>query len=167
MGNRRTLGTLLRHLVELLDGDVEKSYRQSGLDFRSRYTPVVRLLTEQGPSTIRAISNFAGITHSAASQTVAEMVKRGLAKAEAGEDGRERIIRLTAAAEAQLPELHQQWLAINAAAAELGEEIGIPLEDAISRAIAAVEERPFLARIEAHRARQPPRRRGATAKRRA
>ena len=155
MRDRRTLGTLLRHLVELLDGDVEAAYREAGLDFRSRYTPVVRLLTQQGPSTIRAISIYGGITHSAASQTVAEMVKRGLAQAEPGDDGRERIIRLTPAAEAQLSELQRQWLAIDAAASEVSKEIGSPLEDVVSRAIAAVENRPFLARIKAHRAGRP------------
>ena len=155
MPNQRTLGTLLRHLVELLDSDVETGYREAGLDYRPRYTPVMRLLTDQGPSTIRAISQFSGITHSAASQTVAEMVRRGLAKAEPGEDGRERIIRLTKAGQALLPELKQQWQATNAAAAELSEQIGVPLEDVITQAIAALEERSFLERIQQHRGRVP------------
>lgn len=154
MGSSRTLGTLLRHLTELLDGDVEAAYRDAGLAYRPRYTPVVRLLTEQGPSTIRAISLFGGITHSAASQTVAEMVKRGLARSEAGKDGRERIIRLTQAGAALLPELRLQWEATNAAAAELGEEIGVPLEAVLASAIAAVERRSFLERINAQRARK-------------
>lgn len=155
MPNQRTLGTLLRHLVELLDSDVETGYREAGLDYRPRYTPVMRLLTEQGPSSIRAISRFSGITHSAASQTVADMVRRGLVRAESGEDGRERIIRLTKPGEALLPKLKQHWQATNAAAAELSEQIGVPLEDVIARAIAAVEERSFLERIQEHRGRAP------------
>jgi DNA-binding MarR family transcriptional regulator len=153
MGSARTLGTLLRHLIELLDGDVEAAYREAGLAFRPRYTPVVRLLTIQGPSTIRAISEFGGISHSAASQTVADMLKRGLVRSEPGTDGRERIIHLTDAGEALLPELELQWRATNAAAQELSKEIGVALEDVLANAIDAVERRPFLERIKAHKER--------------
>jgi len=151
MSSSKTLGTLLRHLVELLDADVEAAYRAAGLDYRPRFTPVVRLLAQEGPSTIRAISNFAGITHSAASQTVAEMVKRGLACSEPGDDGRERIIHLSPAGEALLPSLEAEWNAINAAAAALEDDIGLPLHKALGEAIAAVEGRSFLARIEEQR----------------
>ena len=154
MRNNRTLGTLLRHLTELLDGDVEAAYREAGLVYRPRYTPVVRLLTAQGPSTIRAISIYGGISHSAASQTVTEMVKRGLVRSVPGKDARERIIRLTKAGEALLPQLEKQWEATNAAAEQLSEEIGIPLEDALAKAIAAVESRSFLDRINEQKARQ-------------
>ena len=154
MRNNRTLGTLLRHLTELLDGDAEAAYREAGLVYRPRYTPVVRLLTAQGPSTIRAISIYGGISHSAASQTVTEMVKRGLVRSVPGKDARERIIRLTKAGEALLPQLEKQWEATNAAAEQLSEEIGIPLEDALAKAIAAVESRSFLDRINEQKARQ-------------
>jgi DNA-binding MarR family transcriptional regulator len=155
MDSSRTLGTLLRHLTELLDGDVEAAYREAGLVYRPRYTPVMRLLTEQGPSTIRAISLYAGITHSAASQTVTEMVKRGLVASEPGADARERIIRLTPAGEALLPQLQLKWRATNAAANELSDEIGIPLDEVLAKAIAAVESRSFLERINAQQDRQP------------
>ena len=76
------LGTLLRHLLELLDGDVQRAYDELGLDYRPRYTPVVAALLDLGPSSIQDIARAAGITHSAASQTVAQMaeVRAGLAK---------------------------------------------------------------------------------------
>ncbi len=45
----RTLGTLLRHLIELLDGAVEQTYRDAELDYRPRYTPVLRALIARGP----------------------------------------------------------------------------------------------------------------------
>jgi hypothetical protein len=72
-----SLGTLLRHLVETLDGAVEEAYARAGLDYRPRYTPVVRTLVEPGPSSIRTIATRAGTTHSAASQTVSQMTRQG------------------------------------------------------------------------------------------
>jgi DNA-binding MarR family transcriptional regulator len=149
MEDGRTLGTLLRHLVDLLDADVERRYRTAGLAYRPRYTPVMRRLSMHGPSSIRAISQSAGITHSAASQTVAEMVKQGLVCLGPGEDGRERIARLTREGEALLPKLQEHWHATNAAAWALEAEIGIPLHDALAKAIAAVERRSFSDRVAA------------------
>lgn len=142
-----TLGTLLRHLIEKLDGAVEESYVQSGLDYRPRYTPVVRALMESGPASIRAISRNAGITHSAVSQTVAQMLERGLVRFEAGGDARERIVALTPAAKAMIPKLQQHWRATNAAAEALDTELSMPLSKLLHEAIEALERRSFAQRI--------------------
>ena len=142
-----TLGTLLRHLAETLDGAVERAYVASGLDHRPRYTPVVRALLALGPASIRAISVHAGITHSATSQTVSQMEARGLVQLTVGQDTRERIVALTPAAEASLPALKRQWEATNAAADDLDHELSAPLSDLLREAIAALERRPFDERI--------------------
>lgn len=144
-----TLGTLLRHLIEMLDGAVEESYVKAGLDYRPRYTPVMRLLIAQGPAPIKAIAAQAGITHSAASQTVSEMAKRGLVEMRRGRDGRERIAALTPVAEAMIPVLGIRWAATNAAARTLDEELSSPLSAVLREAIAVLERRPFGERIEA------------------
>lgn len=141
------LGTLLRHLVDLLDGDVEAVYREQGLDCRSRFTPVIRHLESCGPSSLRHIALASGLTHSAISQTVSEMLKKGLVKSEPGKDARERIISFTPAGEALLPRLHAVWEGIWAAADELSDDIGEPLPEVLGRAIAAVGARPFRERI--------------------
>lgn len=150
----RTLGTLLRHLLELLDEDVEATYRAAGLDYRPRFTPVMRALDELGPSSIRSVARHASLTHSAASQTVAEMVRRGLVRSQAGEDARERIVALTDRGRALLPQLREFWSATNAAASGLGEEIGVDLAAAAAAAIAALEARPFFDRIAERHARR-------------
>lgn len=141
------LGTLLRHLVDLLDGDVESVYREQGLDCRSRFTPVIRHLETSGPSSIRQIALASGLTHSAISQTVAEMLKKDLVASSAGRDARERIISFTPAGEALLPRLHAIWDGIWSAADDLSDEIGQPLGDVLERAIEAVGRRPFRERI--------------------
>lgn len=148
-GPNITLGTLLRHLIEKLDGAVEQSYAQSGLDYRPRYTPVVRALMESGPASIRSISRSAGITHSAVSQTVAQMMERGLVRFEPGSDARERIVALTLAAQSMIPKLQQHWYATNAAAQMLDSELSMPLSDLLREAIDALDRAPFGQRIAA------------------
>lgn len=142
-----TLGTLLRHLTELLDGAVEQAYRDAGLRYRPRYTPVVRALLALGPASIRAISLQAGITHSAVSQTVAQMVKDRLVKLHAGEDARERIAALTPLARRMLPALERQWDATGSASYELESELSAPLSAVIGEALDALARRPFSERI--------------------
>ncbi len=141
------LGTLLRHLTELLDGDVEAVYRECGLDCRSRFTPVIRHLEKAGPSSLREISRGSGLTHSAISQTVAEMLKKGLVKSEPGKDARERVISFTPHGEAMLPRIHAVWSAIWTAAHGLSADIGVPLTGVLTSAIKAVDARSFRHRI--------------------
>lgn len=145
--SRPTLGTLLRHLLELVDGDVERVYRDAGLDYRPRFTPVMRTVAELGPSSIRTIAERASLTHSAASQTVAEMVARHLVRVEAGSDRRERIVHLSREGEEMLPLLRSYWAATNAAAAALGEEVGADLEALLHRTVLALHAVPYHERI--------------------
>lgn len=155
MNGSPTLGTLLRHAIDLLDGAVEDAYRAADLPWRPRYTPVARALVELGPAPIRAIAGHAKVTHSAASQTLAHMVRAGLAELRPGNDGRERIAALTPAAVALLPALRRQWRATNAAADRLDAELSAPITAVLAEAIAALERRPFAARIDDARRDQP------------
>ena len=144
------LGTLLRHLVELLDGDVEAVYREQGLDCRSRFTPIIRHLGRDGPSSIRQIAIASGLSHSAISQTVAEMLKKGLVESAHGSDARERIISFTPAGQALCPQLQRLWGGVWAAADELSEDVGGSLPEMLRKTIAAAADRPFRDRIKSH-----------------
>lgn len=143
-----TLGTLLRHLSETLDDAVQDAYRDAGLDYRPRYTPVVRAL-RKGPGSIRAISRQAGITHSAVSQTVSQMLKDDLVTVEPGDDGRERIVTLSPKARAMAQRLEEIWAATDLAARGLEHEIGAPLSELLATALAALERQSFGERIAA------------------
>jgi len=152
-----TLGTLLRSLIDALDGDVERAYVEAGLDFRPRFTPVVRLLAARGALRIKDLAAGAGLSHSALSQTVGQLVARGWIELEPGTDGRERVARLTPWARAALPQLERHWAATAGAAASLNGDLGQDLEDVVRRALEALERRPFRARIaEASAALTPP-----------
>ncbi len=144
-----TLGTLLRHLIELLDGEVEAAYEAADLSWRPRYTPVLRALMSQGPQTIKAIALKIGISHSAVSQTVTQMVKDELVELRPGKDARERIVNLTPKTEQMIPRLQRQWAAVNLAADTLDQELSAPLSGVVKEAIAALSEQSFGQRIQA------------------
>jgi DNA-binding MarR family transcriptional regulator len=142
------LGTRLRHLLDLLDGDVAQVYADLGLaDYRPRFSPVVRAIVTLGPSSIRDIARVIGVTHSAASQTVAQMSRCGLVALEPGDDGRQRIVRLTDRARSLQPVIDAEWAATEAAVADLDAELPVPLGEMLAAVLRAVERRPMRARI--------------------
>ncbi|MEV0563844.1 MarR family transcriptional regulator [Dactylosporangium sp. NPDC050588] len=142
------LGSRLRHLLELLDGDVARVYADLGLpDIRPRFAPVVRTLARQGPSTIRDLAVAIGVTHSAASQTVAEMARQDLVRLEPGADARQRIVHLTDRAARLMPTIEAEMAATVAAAEAFDAELPYPLSRLVEEAIAALERRPMHERI--------------------
>lgn len=143
-----TLGGLLRSLVATLDGDVDAVYAAAGLDYRARYTPVVRRLAPAGEMRIKDLATELGFSHSAISQTIAELRRRGWVELAPGPDGRERRARLTAYGRLQLPALQAIWRATARAAAALDADVGLELEAVLRSALRALEARPYRARIE-------------------
>ncbi|TDB79695.1 MarR family winged helix-turn-helix transcriptional regulator [Micromonospora sp. KC721] len=142
------LGTRLRHLLELLDRDVAAVYADLGLPgFRPRYTPVLRALADTGPAAIRALAVATGVTHSAASQTVAQMARDGLVTLVPGADARQRVVHLTARARSLLPILDAEWAATATAAERFEAELSYPLSRLVDEAVAALRRRPMRQRI--------------------
>ena len=143
-----TLGTLLRALLDQLDPAVEQAYRDLQLDYRPRYTPVLRTLMAQGPCRIKDLASACGLSHSARSQTVAAMVRDGWLHASSGDDGRERILQLSPRAQRAMPALQAQWQATAVAARSLDADLGQPLEQVLRDALAALAQRPFAQRLQ-------------------
>ena len=145
---KQGLGTQLRHLIELLDGAVQQAYADAGLSYRPRYTPIMRALVQQKSATIGQLAELAGITQPAATQTVALMKKEGLLLvAASGEDGRQRVVRLTRQGEELLPHLQACWQATRHAADSLDAELDFPLSECLAQAIAVLGQRSFGDRI--------------------
>ncbi|MER6172900.1 MarR family transcriptional regulator [Streptosporangium sp. NPDC001681] len=148
MSTPELLGTRLRHLLDQLDAGVAAVYTDLGLDgFRPRYTPILRTLATTGPSSIRDLGRAIGVTHSAASQTVAQLAKEDLVTLTPGADARQRIVRLTARAESLMPLLDKEWAATSAAAAELEAELSYPLSRLVDEALESLSRRPMRDRI--------------------
>lgn len=145
---KQGLGTQLRHLIELLDGAVQQAYVDAGLDYRPRYTPMMRVLAQQQCATIGELAGLTGITQPAATQTVALMKKEGLVLvAASGADGRQRLVRLSRQGAALLPRLQACWQATKRAADSLDAELDFPLSECLAQAIAVLGHSSFGDRI--------------------
>lgn len=143
------LGTRLRHLLDVLDGEIAAVYADLGLTgFRPRYASAVRALAVSGPASVGEIAKAVGVTHSAASQTVAHLVQDGLVDlAPDPSDQRRRLARLTARAEALLPVLEAEWTATAEAAGALEEELPYPLSRLVEETLEALARHPLRARV--------------------
>ncbi len=148
-----THGTQLRHLIELLDGAVGDAYEAAGLNYRPRYTPVMRSLMANEPATIGFIAEAAGITQPAATQTVALMVKDGIVSVEASPtDARQKMIRLTQQGRDLIPQLKLCWQATALASASFEADLPFSLTEVLDSAIRALASKPFGERIREARA---------------
>lgn len=150
---KSTHGTQLRHLIELLDGAVGDAYEAAGLDYRPRYTPVMRSLMAQEPATIGFIAEAAGITQPAATQTIALMIKDGLVSVEPSPlDARQKMIRLTQQGRDLIPALTTCWQATAIASAAFEADLPFSLSEVLDAAIRALAAKPFGTRIREARA---------------
>ncbi|MEV6872512.1 MarR family winged helix-turn-helix transcriptional regulator [Amycolatopsis sp. NPDC051128] len=142
------LGTRMRHVLEIFEGDVARFLADIGLaDYRPRYSPVVRALLARGPLAIRDLAGEIGVTRSAASQTVAQMTRAGLVALEPGADARQRIVSLTAKARDLLPLIEAEWTATTEASEALEAELPYPLRGVLDAIVEALERKPFRQRI--------------------
>jgi DNA-binding MarR family transcriptional regulator len=149
------LGSLLRSLLERLDGEVERLYQVEEPGFRPKYYPIVRILLRDSPIPLARIAQECGITHSAVSQTVSEMVEGGLVEMRPGKDARERLASLSEEGKAVCARLIPLWTAVHVAAAELDAELTEPLSAVVTQALDALTRRPFGSRIREHLPERP------------
>ena len=142
------LGTQLRHVLDLMEADITGALAELGLpDYRPRFSPIVRALVALGPLSIRDLARAVSVTHSAASQTVAEMSRRGYVTLVPGRDARQRVVHLTERATRAMPAIQAEWDATKAAAEQLDAELPYPLSDLVPAIAAALERKPFRQRM--------------------
>jgi DNA-binding MarR family transcriptional regulator len=142
------LGARVRAVLERMDADVAATLADLGIpDYRPVFSAVVRAVAESGPMTIRDLAAALGITHSAASQRVTDMRKRGLVELEPGADARERLVHLTDPTLAIKPALDAEWEATERAFAALNSELTATLSQVVTEMNAALDRRSFRDRI--------------------
>ena len=142
------LGTKLRTLLDLLDSDLGTFEAEMGLaPYRPRYSPVVRAIVAEGPLAIRDLAANIGVTHSAASQTVAQMVRDGLVTVLPGPDARSRIVSLSDRCYELLPLIDREWTIDETALHTLDEALPAPLLEMVDAAIRALQEQSWLDRL--------------------
>ncbi|MEM7678857.1 MAG: helix-turn-helix domain-containing protein, partial [Myxococcota bacterium] len=129
------LGTQLRRLQELLDGELEKVYRMEHPFYTPRYTPIMKALAAVEPLSIKQIAERSSVSHSAASQTVAKLQELGLVILDVHSDRRSRVVKLSAEGCRLLPWLRTRWQATTRAARRLDGELTHPLSVILAEAI--------------------------------
>lgn len=138
-------------LLHTLDRDIAELYEEAGISgVRTRFVgPLIRL-GQHGPMTIQQLATRIEVTHSAMSQTVAEMRRTGLVESAENADGRTRRVQLTDRARELVPFLEAEWRATEATVRQLDAEIPYPLTRVVADIHAALAARPFRERLREH-----------------
>ncbi|MET3803330.1 DNA-binding MarR family transcriptional regulator [Nakamurella sp. UYEF19] len=139
-----------RACFDAMAADVAQTLTDLGVvDYRPKYSAVIRVVAADGPCSIRHITQRMNTTHSAGSQTVSEMVARGLVQLRAGSDARQRLVYLTDKAQELRPVIDAEWAATSAAVRELSSELSAPLDVIAAELAKALQRSSFHARIAA------------------
>lgn len=113
-------GSRLRRLSEYFLMEVNKVYEQAGIPFDASWFPVFYLLSKQQPVPMIDISEQLEISHSAVSQMVTNLKKKGLLKTTpCKEDGRRQLVAFSKKGEELLLQIQPVWDAITEAMNEL------------------------------------------------
>ena len=126
------LGELLRYVGELVDQGAEEHYRDIGLQYRPRYTPVLRAMSA-GAETVTDITARSTLTQGAISQTVSLMLKDGILARHQLDDGRKTGLHLTRKGKDLLKRLEPHWAVTFLAIGDLEAEVGLLLQLAAGR----------------------------------
>jgi DNA-binding MarR family transcriptional regulator len=145
-------GSRLRRLSEYFLMEVNKVYEQAGIAFDASWFPVFFILSKQQNIPLIDIAEQLEVSHSAVSQLVTNLKKRGLVRtAPCPDDGRRQLVMLSKKGEELLEQVQPVWEAITLAMQELTDENKQSrlVLDAIRQIESAVQETPLSARIKA------------------
>lgn len=140
------LGELLRHVCELVDQGAEAQYSALRLNYRARYTPVLRAVAA-GAQSITDITQTVHLTQGAVSQTVSLMVADGILTKREMLDARKSGVQLTPKGRALLKKLQPHWDTTFDAIATLEAEIGHPLRQVLEATALALKTQGFAERL--------------------
>jgi DNA-binding MarR family transcriptional regulator len=143
-------GSRLRRLSEYFLMEVNKVYEQSGIAFDASWFPVFYILSRQQNIPLTDIAEQLEVSHSAVSQLVTGLKKKGLVEtAPCPDDGRRQLVMLTDKGESLLQEVQPVWEAITLAMTELTEtqRQSKLLLEAITQVEKAVQQEPLSTRI--------------------
>lgn len=107
------LGSRLRRVSEYFITEVNKVYQQCGIAFDASWFPVFYLLSEQDNISIREIAQSLQVSHSAVSQLVSNLKRKGLLDTvNCKEDGRRQLVQLTLKGKQLLADIQPIWSAL-------------------------------------------------------
>jgi DNA-binding MarR family transcriptional regulator len=114
------MGSRLRRLSETFIQEVNQAYAQQGIAFDASWFPVFYFLSQQDEVSIKDIADALNVSHSAMSQLVSALQKKGLVKSVvSAADARRKVITLTAKGKKLLEQIQPVWRALETAMADL------------------------------------------------
>ena len=117
------IGARLRRLSESIDEDAGRIYADLGIDFQQRWVGILEQLHERGAQPVGELAASLGIRHSSVSQTRRSLEEAGLVESQVDpQDGRSRLLRLSAGGKELVRRLQPLWKILNAASLELDAE---------------------------------------------
>src|SRR4051812_37478399 len=115
-------GSRLRRLSEYFLMEVNKVYEQSGIAFDASWFPVFYILSKQQNIPLTDIAEQLEVSHSAVSQLITGLKKKGLVKTgPCADDGRRQLVMLSKKGEDLLQQVQPIWKAITLAMSDLTE----------------------------------------------
>ncbi len=143
-------GSRLRRLSEYFLAEVNKVYDQAGIPFDASWFPLFYLLSQKERLTLMDIATELEVSHSAVSQLITNLKKKGLVRtSRCEEDGRRQWVVFTKKGEELLRQVLPVWKGIDAAMNRLAAEHkqSSRILEAIGALEQAVEEAPLAMRI--------------------
>jgi len=132
------LGSRLRRLSENFLGEINRAYRNEGIDFDASWFPVFYLLSKNNALSIKELSEQTEVSHPAASQLIANLKNRKLVtSAASADDARRQAVQLTGNGRELLQKILPVWDAVILAMEEL--PAGEPACQNLLPAISALE----------------------------
>jgi len=144
------IGTRLKRVYELLSIDLDRVYKEAGLNFTVRHFPVVYALNNVDGLSISELQKISVLTHSAISQTVKQLVERNIVMMSVGEDARSRIVHLTKQGESLVKKLFPIWEMVNIVIQEIRQESANDLLLALNDFEENLLEKGFYQRYSSH-----------------
>ncbi len=147
------LGSRLRRVSEYFIAEVNKVYQHHGIDFEAGWFPLFHLLSVHRTLSITTIADRLSVSHSASSQLVSQLRRKGLLDISRSEnDGRKQMVSLTEQGTNLLARIQPLWDNIREAMQDLLEDH--PAIAPLLPAITALEQecacRPLAQRIITH-----------------
>ena len=141
------LGSRLKRLSDRLMTEANSIYQAFGHSMQPRWFGLLALLYRRGEVAVVEAADLLGISQPAISQFSRDLEKQGWVTVEqAANDGRKRLLTLTASGRQEVASLQTMWQAVDLAAKELCEETGGDFYQSIQRFERALKRKSLLDR---------------------
>ncbi|MBS1660037.1 MAG: winged helix-turn-helix transcriptional regulator [Bacteroidetes bacterium] len=142
------LSTRLMRLSEWTRKDVTRIYKESGIDFESKWFPVLYVLSRRSPMAVGELAEELGYAHPSVIELVQSMQKKQLVTAKPSkEDGRKRLLELTPKARKLIVKMQPLWDRMRIVAAQIYNN-GSSLLKAIEDVESALAQKSYFDRFE-------------------